>query len=81
MFICDCNIHLFVKLGNRMLQEELNRISLLTFFQNEPMGKSTSAPTNVQLGWFVRTKDYWFKASITSAMRRGAIAASPRWLG
>ena len=29
MFICDCNIHLFVKLGNRMLQERLSKKVIL----------------------------------------------------
>ena len=29
LFICGCNIHLFLKLGNRMLQEELNTIPYL----------------------------------------------------
>ena len=40
------NIHLFLKLGNRMFQEELNEISVHQFFKTKRCRDLTLPPTN-----------------------------------
>jgi hypothetical protein len=39
VFICGCNIHLFVKLGNRMLQEEVFTKVVLCVRLNQATGR------------------------------------------
>ena len=77
LFICGCNIHLFLKLRNRKLQEEANEISLCQFSKMSRWVEITSTPTSQYWEPYSRIEDYGLKLSIMAAITGADLAERP----